>query len=75
MSKISEQIKYVSGGGIGLSGWFFLLLAGLKLTGFISLSWWWVTCPLWGGVALVLLIALILSGLAAIAKIASLLGK
>ena len=36
----------------------FLLFLGLKLTGYITWSWWWVTAPLWGGVALVLLIAL-----------------
>lgn len=28
----------------------------LKLTGYISWSWWWVLAPLWGGVALVLVI-------------------
>lgn len=28
----------------------------LKLTGYIAWSWWWVLAPLWGGVALVLVI-------------------
>ncbi len=26
----------------------------LKLMGFINWSWWWVTLPFWGGIALVL---------------------
>ena len=25
----------------------FLLFLGLKLTGYISWSWWWVTAPVW----------------------------
>lgn len=25
----------------------FLLFLGLKLTGYIDWSWWWVTAPLW----------------------------
>ena len=38
---------------IGLLG---VLFVGLKLTGFIDWSWWWVTLPFWGGLALVALI-------------------
>ena len=30
-----------------------ILFIGLKLTGFITWSWWLVTLPLWGGVALI----------------------
>lgn len=26
-----------------------ILFVGLKLTGFIDWSWWWVTAPIWGG--------------------------
>ncbi len=29
-----------------------LVLATLKLMRVITVSWWWVTAPLWGGVAL-----------------------
>jgi hypothetical protein len=36
----------------------FLLFLGLKLTGAISWSWWWVTAPLWVTGGTVLLIAL-----------------
>jgi hypothetical protein len=35
---------------VGLLG---VLFVGLKLTGFINWSWWWVTAPFWGGVAVV----------------------
>jgi hypothetical protein len=33
---------------LGLLG---VLFVGLKLTGFINWSWWWVTAPFWGGLA------------------------
>jgi len=29
----------------------FLLFLGLKLAGVIDWSWWWITAPLWGGIA------------------------
>ncbi len=29
----------------------FLMFLALKLTGQIDWSWWWVTCPLWAGLA------------------------
>jgi len=35
---------------LGLLG---VLFVGLKLTGFINWSWWWVTAPFWGGLAVV----------------------
>lgn len=40
---------------IGLPGLLFLLFVGLKLTGVIAWSWWWVTFPLWGGFIFVFL--------------------
>lgn len=74
-----NQIKYISTQSIGLGGWVFLLFLGLKLTGFISWSWWWITAPLWLGLAFVLAVfaitGIILAGVAAIAWIASLGGK
>lgn len=44
-----------SSGGIGFFGLMFLIFMTLKLTGFIDWSWWWVTAPLWGGFALIIL--------------------
>lgn len=34
-----------------------LLFIGLKLTGHITWSWWWVTSPLWAGLVLVFILA------------------
>lgn len=41
-------------GGIGLLGVLFIVFLVLKLVGVITWSWWWVTAPLWGPVAVVL---------------------
>jgi hypothetical protein len=43
-------------GGVGLTGFLFLIFLTLKLTGYIDWSWWWITAPLWIPVLLVLLI-------------------
>jgi len=32
----------------------------LKLTNVIDWSWWWVTLPLWGGFAIILVVLLVL---------------
>jgi hypothetical protein len=45
-----------SSGGVGFFGLMFLIFMTLKLTGYITWSWWWVTAPLWGGFALLILI-------------------
>lgn len=37
-----------SSGGIGFFGLLGILFIGLKLTGHVTWSWWWVTAPLWG---------------------------
>jgi len=42
-----------SSGGLGLCSVLFLIFLVLKLTGVIGWSWWWITCPLWAGLALV----------------------
>lgn len=42
----------VSSGGIGFPGLLTVLFIGLKLTGYISWSWWWVLSPLWISVLL-----------------------
>lgn len=71
-----SEPKTTSSVGIGLGGWMFLIFLTLKLTGVIDWSYWWITAPLWGEVLLVLAVcalgALILGGVAAIVKIASL---
>ena len=37
-----------SSGGIGFFGLLTILFIGLKLTGYINWSWFWVLSPLWG---------------------------
>jgi hypothetical protein len=43
-------------GGIGLGMILFLIFMTLKLTGYITWSWWYVTLPLWGPILLVIAI-------------------
>lgn len=38
---------------VGFIGFLALIFITLKLTGYITWSWWIVTLPLWGGVALI----------------------
>jgi hypothetical protein len=44
---------------INLAGAVFLVLLILKLCHVITISWWWVTCPLWIGFTLLAVIYLI----------------
>ncbi len=48
---MSNTTNTTSGGvsGLGLLG---ILFVGLKLCGVIDWSWWWVTLPFWGPVAI-----------------------
>jgi hypothetical protein len=45
--------------GIGFGGLLAVLFIGLKLTGFINWSWWWVLSPLWIPLALVAAVVLV----------------
>ncbi len=58
MSKSS--VSSSSSSGTGFSGLLTIVFIVLKLTGHINWSWVWVLAPLWGGIALVILMALIL---------------
>ncbi len=42
-------------GGVGVVGLLGVAFVVLKLTGYISWSWWWVTAPFWIGIVLALL--------------------
>ena len=53
-----------SSGGIGISGLLGVVFVVLKLCGVIEWSWWWVTAPFWGGIALVMGAAVFCFGLA-----------
>ena len=51
---MSKSNSVQSSGGIGILGLLGVLFVGLKLAGIITWSWWYVTLPFWGGIALVL---------------------
>lgn len=53
---------------LGLLGIAFIVL---KLMGYITWSWWWVTAPFWGGLALALVAAVLGLFFAAAAKLMS----
>lgn len=44
----------------------FIVFLVLKLTNVIAWSWWWVTAPLWGGLAIFLAIMTVIGIIAAI---------
>ena len=48
--------KSNSSNGLGLGMILFLIFMTLKLTGYITWSWWYVTLPLWGPILLVIAI-------------------
>ncbi len=54
-----SENKKSEGWGLGMI--LFLIFMTLKLTGYITWSWWYVTLPLWGPIAAVFGIALILA--------------
>ena len=49
-----------SSSGIGFTGLLTVLFIGLKLTGYIDWSWWWVLSPIWISIIVVLLFILLL---------------
>lgn len=52
---MSRNSSSSSSGGVGFMGLLAVLFIGLKLTGHIDWSWWWVLSPIWGPLALVVL--------------------
>ena len=48
-----------SSSGIGILGLLGIVFVTLKLTGYITWSWWWVTAPFWGGLAIVMVVGLV----------------
>ena len=53
MAKVSSSAQ---SGGVSVLGLLGVLFVGLKLTGYIDWSWWYVTMPFWGAFALFLVI-------------------
>jgi len=63
---MTEKVQ-LSCGNTSTFGLLGVLFVGLKLGGVIDWSWWWVTLPFWGGLALALGIAVLMLVLAGIA--------
>lgn len=57
-NKVSKSGRYVTIVTVGL----FVVLAMLRITGIIVLSWWWVTAPVWAPVALALILMIVFFG-------------
>ncbi len=66
VARVTKQV------GPGLLGSLFLVLLVLKVLGFVTVSWWWVTAPLWGPIAFIAALAgtILLFGVLAIGGIA-----
>ena len=48
-------------GGIGLFDILFVVFLVLKLCNVIDWSWWWITAPLWGPLAIAVVVGVILT--------------
>lgn len=58
-----------SSGGIGVLGLLGVAFVVLKLTNVIDWSWWWVTAPFWGGLALAAVMLAIFASVFLVAKV------
>ena len=56
---MSNKTETTTNGGIGFFGLLTILFIGLKLTGHIAWSWWWVLSPLWIPLAIVVTIFIV----------------
>lgn len=57
-----------SSGGISFVGLLTVLFIGLKLTGYIAWSWWWVLSPVWITWAALAAIVIVAVGISALAE-------
>lgn len=68
---MSKENSSSRSGGIGILGLLGVVFVTLKLCGVINWSWWYVTMPFWGGIALLLVIiaiAFLFAGVATVLK-------
>ncbi|QXN72096.1 membrane protein [Rhodobacter phage RcPutin] len=56
---MSNKSNSSSSSGIGFTGLLTILFIGLKLTGYITWSWWWVLSPIWITFLIVMVILLV----------------
>jgi hypothetical protein len=57
-----------SSSGVGFGGLLTILFIGLKLTGYIDWSWWWVLSPIWITIGIVLIVLIIMGIVALVNK-------
>jgi len=68
---MSETKTVVQTGGVSATSLLGVLFVGLKLTGYVDWSWWWVTLPFWGPAAVILaVLAVILVAAGAVLGVA-----
>lgn len=67
----SDSKIQIGGGSASLSSMLFIVFLILKLTGAITWSWWWVTCPLWGGLVIILALLAVIGLIALVVAMAS----
>lgn len=58
---MAKENETKQSGGIGVLGLLGVVFVTLKLCGVIDWSWWWVTAPFWGGIALVIIVLMAVS--------------
>jgi hypothetical protein len=66
---MSDNADHQASSGIGIGGLLGVVFVTLKLCGVIGWSWWWVTCPFWGPLALVLASGILILVMTAIASL------
>lgn len=57
--------------GMSFMGFLALLFIGLKLTGNLDWSWWWVLAPIWGplAVAAIVFVSVLMGGVVLISAV------
>ena len=66
-----KKMENTKSSGISLTMVLFIVFLILKLTNNIDWSWWWVTSPLWIGLAIVIAVLLIIGLITVISKLLS----
>jgi len=61
VEQMAKEKETKQSGGIGVLGLLGVVFVTLKLCGVINWSWWWVTAPFWGGIALVIIVLMAVS--------------
>lgn len=68
MSDYSVHNNSASSGGISFLGLLTIVFIVLKLTNYISWSWWWVLAPIWAGPLAVFSVVLVFAFILALMK-------